>query len=90
MRKNDLIAKLQAIKGNPEVLLWNGFVGDYQRLEKITEGDLVKETEKNYLEMCRLENARDAKDWNLQLSEKEVQDLKKIYIGLSNTNTTIT
>ena len=79
MRKNDLIAKLQAIKGNPEVLLWNGLVSDYQHLAEPTEGDLVKVTEEHYLEMCRLENAIDAKDWNLQLSEKEVQELKKIY-----------
>lgn len=79
MRKNDLIAKLQAIKGNPEVLLWNGFVGDYQHLAEPTEGDLVKVTEEHYLEMCRLQNAIDSKDWNLQLSEKEVQELKKIY-----------
>lgn len=46
MRKNDLIAKLQNIKGNPEVVLWNGFVGDYQHLAEPTEGDLVKKTER--------------------------------------------
>ena len=79
MRKNDLIKKLQSIKGNPEVVFWNGFVGDYQHLAEPTEGDLVKETEDYYLEMCRLQDAIDAKDWNLQLSEKEVQELKKVY-----------
>ena len=30
MKKNELIAKLQAIKGNPDIVLWNGTVGDYQ------------------------------------------------------------
>lgn len=79
MRKNDLIVKLQAIKGNPEVVLWSGFVGDYQHLAQPTEGDLVKRTLENYLEMCRLEDARDSKNWNLQLSEEAVQELKSYY-----------
>jgi len=79
MRKNDLIKLLQSMKGNPEVVLWNGFVGDYQHLEKPVEGDLVKQSQEHYLEMCRLQDARDAKNWDLQLPESEVDELKRIY-----------
>lgn len=79
MKKNDLIAKLQKIKGNPDVVLWNGFVGDYQHLAEPSEGDLVKQTKEYYLEMNRLQDARDAKDWDLQLSSEEIKELESIY-----------
>ena len=28
MKKNDLIKPLQTIEGNPDIVLWNGFVQD--------------------------------------------------------------
>ena len=34
MRKNDLIALLEQFPGNPEVVVWNGFVDDWQDIEK--------------------------------------------------------
>ena len=34
MRKNDLIKMLQSIKGNPDIMLWNGLVGDVVPLDK--------------------------------------------------------
>lgn len=34
MRKNDLIQLLQGMPGNPEVVLWNGFVEDVQPIHK--------------------------------------------------------
>lgn len=42
MKKNQLIKMLQNIKGNPEIKLWNGMVGDWMNFE-LTEGVLVKE-----------------------------------------------
>lgn len=45
MRKNDLIKLLQDIKGNPEVVIWNGFVDDYHHIDaEVTPLTLVKET----------------------------------------------
>lgn len=45
MTKNELIEKLSAIEGNPEVVFWNGYVGDWMRLsDEITESALVRET----------------------------------------------
>lgn len=44
MRKNKLIELLQAIDGNPEIVLWNGFAGDYQHIDpKFVESLLVKD-----------------------------------------------
>ena len=34
MRKIDLIKMLQSIKGNPDIMLWNGVVGDVVPLDK--------------------------------------------------------
>ena len=42
MRKNDLISILQEIEGNPEVVLWNGFVEDYMHLDRPVQGTLYK------------------------------------------------
>ena len=44
MRKNDLIKMLKEIKGNPEVVLWNGMVGDWMPVGKLSESYLTKIT----------------------------------------------
>ena len=56
MRKNDLIKLLQAIEGNPDIVLWNGIVGDYQNIStKLVEGELYKQTFEDYFESFRKE-----------------------------------
>lgn len=46
MRKNQLIKMLQEIEGNPEIVIWNGYVEDYMNIDKDTfKITLVKETE---------------------------------------------
>lgn len=79
MRKNDLIKKLQGIKGNPEVMLWNGIVQDYMPIKGLVQQELVKESKEHYLEMCRLELFRDLKDWTYQLPEQVKERLGKYY-----------
>lgn len=45
MKKNDLIKLLQNIKGNPDIVIYNGLVDDYMELGKdVEEFELVKET----------------------------------------------
>lgn len=45
MRKNELIEKLNALPGNPEIVLWNGFVGDYHHIDaELICVTLVKES----------------------------------------------
>lgn len=45
MKKNDLIKLLQEQPGNPDIVLWNGYVGDYMDISnEFIELELVKET----------------------------------------------
>ena len=80
MRKNDLIKLLQSLEGNPEIVMWNGFVGDYQNIStKLVEGDLVKQTLEDHLLRCRHERATNKKDWGYQLTQEEESKAKESY-----------
>lgn len=79
MRKNDLIKMLQNIKGNPEVLLWNGMVGDWMHIDKPVESDLVRIDKDYFLETCRLAECKELGDWDHQLSPEEIKDCEKSY-----------
>lgn len=80
MRKSELIKMLESIEGNPEIVLWNGFVGDYMHIDpKPIKGDLVKMTESYYLESCRMGDAVHLKKWDYQLPKDEIEFLKKNY-----------
>ena len=79
MRKNDLIKKLQAIKGNPDIVLWNGMVGDWMPIGNLVESYLVKQTQSYYIESCRLEDCSEKKDYTIKYSEDEIECLKKNY-----------
>ena len=82
MRKNDLIKKLEAIEGNPEIKLWNGLVGDWMDIGNLTEDVLVKYNFKHWLKMCRLEDARDANDWSVAdvpYSDAEMVKMKALH-----------
>jgi hypothetical protein len=80
MRKNDLIKLLQETKGNPEIVLWNGLVGDYMQIDnKLVEGELSKMTFEGLLHYYSLERKRDKNDWNYELTEEEKQGLLKNY-----------
>jgi hypothetical protein len=82
MRKNKLIEILNAIEGNPEIMLWNGYAGDYMDINKeLVSGSLVKMTFDYYLQSCKMEHIRDnsEKDWNFEFSEEETERLRKYY-----------
>lgn len=80
MKKNDVIAMLQKLEGNPEIVLWNGLVGDYQHIDnKPVQGVLVKQTLVHYLEMCRLQDCRDRNDMDYQMPAEEIAELKQMY-----------
>ena len=43
MRKNELIKILEGINGNPQVVIWNGYVGDYNNINgDVASIELVK------------------------------------------------
>lgn len=79
MLKNDLIELLNLIEGNPEVVLWNGIVGDYQHVGDVVPAELVKETLTTFLEDTRLRGCIEHKDWDYKLPEQEVAELQEIY-----------
>lgn len=80
MRKDKLIKMLQDIPGNPEVLLWNGMVGDWMDIDnELVPSDLVKQTKEYWLEMCRLEECSDLRDWSHQLPDQVVKSLSAKY-----------
>lgn len=79
MRKNDLIAILNNLKGNPEVVLWNGLVADFMPIGNLSEGELYKYDPKYYLEMIELEAKYDHKDWDYKLTSEEIADAMHCY-----------
>jgi hypothetical protein len=79
MRKDKLIKMLQEIPGNPDILLWNGLVSDWTDIAKPVKTELFKMKKDYWLELCRLEECRDLKDWNHQLPEDYKNDLSKRY-----------
>lgn len=81
MKKNDLIELLNNIEGNPEIKLWNGYVGDFMDIDKVVPSDLVKITFNFYVEMCRLERCMDTGEdrKTFVFSHDEMVELRKCY-----------
>lgn len=93
MRKNKLIELLNNIPGNPDIVIWNGFVGDIHHIDsEIVERELVKHT-KEYLGLrCSdaemIDSLYKEQEWdfpNQFVKEDEFQNWygkrkKKIYI----------
>lgn len=81
MKKNDLIKILQNLKGNPEIVLWNGMVQDYMHIDPdIQEDFLFKYTWEGMQEACRLDRCRDLRDMSFQFTEEETKELRECYL----------
>lgn len=81
MKLSKLIQVLQNAQdmgGDVDVLLWNGMVGDWMDID-ITPSDLVKMTEKSYLEVNLHERQREERNWDYEFTPEELADLKKMY-----------
>lgn len=73
MRKNELIALLNSIKGNPEIVMWNGYVEDYQPIGSAEEYTLYKEQKSHIAECVLLRKMRDADIFDcVTLSEQDL------------------
>ena len=80
MKKTKLIKLLQDIPGNPDILLWNGYVQDWVGIDPaVIKGYLVKKTLEYYSESVRIEECIDRKDWKHQLSEDTKIELAKYH-----------
>lgn len=76
MRKNKLIALLQNLPGNPDVLVWNGMVEDWMDiLPEPVESKLFKDnpqTEKEMIEFDRKKNGNET-----PVSVEQFEQIKK-------------
>ncbi len=82
MKKSQLIEMLNTIEGNPEIKIWNGYVGDFMDLDLTpVPVRLVKMTEAYLLEMVRLEQCMDtgADRATHKLSDGDIADTKRCY-----------
>lgn len=75
MKKNDLIKKLQAIEGNPEIVLWNGMVGDWMPIGKLTECYQTRMTRTYWINAIEMEMKIDARNFDVKMTEDEKQRL---------------
>lgn len=80
MKKSKLIELLNTLEGDPDIVLWNGMVGDWADISpKLAEGRLVKETLKWYLRFAAMEKRRDLNDFAVELTPEEVEECKVDY-----------
>lgn len=80
MKKSKLQKLLDTIPNDPDILLWNGFVGDWQDIShKISESVLVKQTLEEYIDRNRFQRARDRNDIDYKLTQEEISGLTKSY-----------
>lgn len=79
MKKNDLIELLNGIKGNPDIVLWNGMVGDYMHIKGLEEGDLVKQSFAHYENMCEFDLCRKANSFDYTPTPEESAQVKVDY-----------
>lgn len=80
MKKSKLIKLLSSLEGDPDIVLWNGMVGDWMDISpKLTEGLLVKETLKGYLQSVAMEKRRDLNDFDVELTPDEVEECEVDY-----------
>ena len=75
MRKNQLIEILKNIKGNPEIMIWNGIVEDVQPIGKeVVECRLFKLSFEGYKERVNLQRV-----YRENLPELLDDELKALY-----------
>ena len=76
MRKNKLIALLQSIPDNPDILLWNGMVGDWMDINpNIVEQELYKRNPETQRDMIEFQSKQDG--GGRKVSPEEFEEIKK-------------
>jgi hypothetical protein len=80
MKKSKLIELLSKLEGDPDILLWNGYAGDYQDIAKsIVEQPLVRMKFESYVKYIQHEQRCDRNDPTYVISDLEIPELKKSY-----------
>ena len=71
MKKNKLIELLLSIEGNPDVVIWNGYVGDWMDIKALEKSELVKMTRDYYVKSIELKEKVDRQHFDYILPESE-------------------
>lgn len=83
MKKNDLIKKLKQIKGNPDIVVWNGFVQDFNHIGGIEPTFLYRECREHLITAMKYEIWQ----YNKELSNEQLLervDMKLVDEDMSN------
>lgn len=70
MKKTQLIKILESIDGDPDVVIWNGFVNDWMDIKSVEEIELHRMSDEKRLYFINLQR----KEWNQ--SPISLEDLK--------------
>jgi len=79
MRKNKLIEILSKIKGNPEITIWNGIVGDVMPVDGVTAMPLYKYSFEGMKKGCLYEKRIDTNNKDAQLTDEDMVDIERCY-----------
>lgn len=78
MKKSQLIGLLNQIRGNPDIVLWNGMVGDYMHISnQLLKSTLVAQSFDDWLFRVQHEERRNRNDFDYSIPEEEIIELKK-------------
>jgi len=78
MLKSKLITALQKIEGDPDILLWNGFVEDWQDIDPdIQKCEFVKEQLSHLEDFYILQHCNEVKIFRDDLDDDTIAELKK-------------
>ena len=80
MKKSKLLALLDSIDGDPDILLWNGFVDDWQDIDTKPVFDTLSKPTFNHIKrMVEIERALKLNDHTYKLSDDDIAALKSKY-----------
>ena len=77
LTKDELLEILSKIDGNPEIVLWNGFVSDYQHVDDVRGATLVKQSFAKYCRSIENERIVDKTDINYRIPNGEIAELRE-------------
>lgn len=80
MKKSKLLALLNSIDGDPDILLWNGFVNDWQDIDTTPVFDTLSKPTFNHIKrMVEIERALERNDHTYKLPDDDIAALKSKY-----------
>ena len=80
MKKSKLLALLNGIDGDPDILLWNGFVNDWQDIDTKPVFDTLSKPTFNHIKrMVEIERALKLNVHTYKLAEDDIAELKSKY-----------